>query len=267
MVLAIRRRFSAFPRELLIRLSKFTGLLITFSVITLSSALILHFKLSVPFFAAIYESFALMFFASSLPYPQNDPALQLLWLFLPFTGLLVFAQSFASLGEAIKLGDITSEEWNTSMAKIMRNHTVIVGLGNVGIRVLEQLIENGDTNVVCVDLLKDDNINVVRTIQQEYKIPIIEGHGEDQLVLQKAGIEDAKSILVLIDNDLLNLKIAMLAKRLNPDIRTVLRIFDTDFAALIMEKFAIDEALSTTRIAAPKFVEAIEPDLGTPSET
>ena len=47
-----------------------------------------------------------------------------------------------------------------------------------------------------------------------------------------------------------------MSKKLNPEIRTITRTFDQDFARKMSELFDIDKAISTSAIAAPAFVAA-----------
>jgi Trk K+ transport system NAD-binding subunit len=57
------------------------------------------------------------------------------------------------------------------------------------------------------------------------------------------------------DNDLVNVTACVEAKRLNPGIRTVARIFDDDLAERL-DTFGIDAALSMSRTAAGAFIGA-----------
>jgi Trk K+ transport system NAD-binding subunit len=53
----------------------------------------------------------------------------------------------------------------------------------------------------------------------------------------------------------MNLKIAVKARTMNPDIKVVIRIFDDDFAGSLQEQFGFN-ALSATAMAAPAFAAA-----------
>ncbi len=53
-----------------------------------------------------------------------------------------------------------------------------------------------------------------------------------------------------------NLGVALAARRLRPDVRTVVRLFDPDFARKVQEAFSVDAALSASLLAAPAFVAA-----------
>ena len=57
-------------------------------------------------------------------------------------------------------------------------------------------------------------------------------------------------------DDSVNLGIGLAARRMNPKIRTVVRLFDAEFARKVENALGIDAALSSSRIAAPTFVAA-----------
>ena len=52
----------------------------------------------------------------------------------------------------------------------------------------------------------------------------------------------------------MNLSICLTAKEISPQTRTVVRMFDAEFARKVEESPLIDVALGASRIAAPKFV-------------
>ncbi len=198
-----------------------------------------------------------MFLSSTLPYPENDLVLEVMWIAYPLIAVTLIAEGMARLGESLKLRDITSEEWNLSMAKELENHVIIIGLGNVGLRVIEHLAANTDLEFVGIDPLKTPDSDIKREYQEKYKFPLITGRGERRSSLKKANVDKARAILCLIDDDLLNVKIALLAKKMNKNIITVVRMFDVEFGELIKESFDIDHVVSTTKIAAPRFVDLL----------
>ena len=60
------------------------------------------------------------------------------------------------------------------------------------------------------------------------------------------------SIILCIQDDAVNLKIALKARSLNPNIRVIIRIFDDDFAQALTDQFGFT-AISGTGLAAPAF--------------
>ncbi len=68
-------------------------------------------------------------------------------------------------------------------------------------------------------------------------------------------IAKATTIILCTQNDALNLQIALKARKINPNIHVVIRIFDEDFAQSLQEQFGF-YALSGTGMAAPVFAAA-----------
>jgi Trk K+ transport system NAD-binding subunit len=63
-------------------------------------------------------------------------------------------------------------------------------------------------------------------------------------------VKEASAIVCATDDDLANLNIALDARRLKPDIRVVIRLFDDDLVAKVRDTFKA-EALSSSSLAAP----------------
>jgi Trk K+ transport system NAD-binding subunit len=130
-------------------------------------------------------------------------------------------------------------------------HVVVIGMGNVGFRVVGELADLG-VPAVAVDLNPDGPfLATVRT-----KVPLVVGDARLDDTLQRAGLAQARSVVAATGDDSINLGIGIAAKRLNPKIRTVVRLFDAELARKVENALGIDAALSSSRIAAPTFVAA-----------
>ena len=257
MTKTLGQRLTVYRRELYIRLKAFKFFLSIFALASLVGALLLDIKYHISFLQAIYESIALMFFASSLDYPEGNIFFQILWIFYPLIGLILLADGLAGIGVTLKFGDPGTKEWNEEMAKVMSNHIVVVGVGNVGYNVVKNLVKKGAELLVIDKLDEKGREEEYLEYQVEKRIPTIDGDASKEGILEKANIQHATAIIVVIDNDLLNLKIALRAKLLNPKIKIILRMFDLEFGRMIQEKLGIDEVFSTSNIAAPFFVNAV----------
>ncbi len=78
--------------------------------------------------------------------------------------------------------------------------------------------------------------------------------------LERAGLIDAKSVIVATNEDLKNLSIAVNARSLKKDCQVVLRIFDDTLTKKLESAFNIHTAYSSTAIAAPSFaLAALDP--------
>jgi Trk K+ transport system NAD-binding subunit len=130
---------------------------------------------------------------------------------------------------------------------------VVVGLGNVGTRVIQQLHDLG------VPVVAVDRSGEARGAQfaRDLGVPLVLGDASLAETLRDASIETARSLVVLSTDDVTNLEAALHARAARPDLRVVLRLFDGDFAQRIQRAFGITTSKSVSLLAAPAFVAAI----------
>jgi Trk K+ transport system NAD-binding subunit len=138
-----------------------------------------------------------------------------------------------------------------AVASTFSKHTILVGLGHLGYRVVEVLHGMGMPLVVIELNPSADLLSVV----QKMNIPVIQDDGTRPTALEAAGVRRARTLVLCSQNDAMNLKIAVKARSLNPKIKVVIRIFDDDFAQSLQEQFGFN-ALSATAMAAPAFAAA-----------
>lgn len=132
----------------------------------------------------------------------------------------------------------------------MRDHTVIVGLGNVGYRIAHDLSVLG-IEVAAIELCEDsDTMHTARSM-----FPVVIGDATRPSILEKAGIDKAKTLIAATDDSIANLSIALHARGINPDIRIVVRTYEYALADKF-RKLNLDNVLSTSAIAAPTFVDS-----------
>lgn len=135
----------------------------------------------------------------------------------------------------------------------MADHVVVVGLGNVGTRVIRQLHALG-IPVVAVD--KSASARGVQAAR-ELGIPFIEADASEMETLRAASIETSRALLCLSTDDVTNLEAGLHARTLQRDIRVVLRLFDGDFADRVQRAFGIHTSRSVSFLAAPAFAAAM----------
>ncbi|MBP7588903.1 MAG: NAD-binding protein [Thermoanaerobaculia bacterium] len=128
-------------------------------------------------------------------------------------------------------------------------HVLVAGLGNVGLRVVEELRAAG---VPVVVLEKNRESPFVGGMEQG--VPLVVGDARLVSVLEQANIRGARSILAVTGDDAVNLSICLTAKEMSPKTRSIVRLFDAEFARKVEQSPLIDAALGASRIAAPKFV-------------
>jgi hypothetical protein len=251
-----RRNARAAWRDTLLLMREFAAPLLVFSLIVLGGGL-LYYALAryagEPVDSpaeAIYLVLGLAFFQSSGDFPHVW-SLQLFYFAMPVLGLGVLAAGLADFGAVFFNRRARRKEWEMAVASTFNQHHVLVGLGHLGFRVMQALVEAGQ-DVVVIE--RDPKVDLIAEAQR-MGVPVIQDDGRRMETLEGAGTARARSILLCTQNDVLNLQIAFRAQRLNPDIEVVIRIFDDQFADDVADKFGF-RALSATSLAAPAFVAA-----------
>jgi Trk K+ transport system NAD-binding subunit len=133
------------------------------------------------------------------------------------------------------------------------DHVVVVGLGNVGTRVIRQLHQRG-VRVVAID--KTDDARGA-ALARELDVPLIIGDASREEILRAASVQTCRALVVLSTDDVVNLEAALHGRALNAGVRVVLRLFDGDFADRVERAFRIDVSRSVSYLAAPAFAAAM----------
>ncbi len=199
---------------------------------------------------SIYHVLSLVFLQPASTFPQAW-YLELFYFAMPLIGAMIFAQGVTEFGVMLFNRRTRSREWEMAVASTFSNHHVLIGLGHLGYRVVQHLHALGQDVVVIEANPKADLVANVKRMG----IPVIQDDASRLSALESAGIERAQAIVLCTQNDSLNLQVALKARRLNPPIRVVLRIFDDDFAQALQEQFGFT-AFSATNMAAPAFAAA-----------
>lgn len=165
-------------------------------------------------------------------------------------GTGVIGICYALLNDFI-LGTRFRRLWNTVRIP-QRNHYIVCGLGGIGMKVVNQLKENGCEVVV----IEQDPNNRFLNMAHASKIPVIHGDASLATTLQAAHIEHAEALIAVTSDDVANLEIALSAKGLAPRLSIIMRTQDPDFAPLAQEVFDFEAILSPADLAAPSFAAA-----------
>jgi Trk K+ transport system NAD-binding subunit len=132
-------------------------------------------------------------------------------------------------------------------------HVIVCGLGNVGFRVLEELL-SCDERVVAIELASDGRfVSTARRLGAA----VITGDATVREVLRQAHAATARAVVAVTSDDLVNLEVALLVRELNPKQRVVLRMSDPNLAETLREAANVRLALSVPTLAAPAFVAAL----------
>ena len=127
-----------------------------------------------------------------------------------------------------------------------RDHVVVVGLGQVGLRLCLLLRRCGIGVVAVDDREAGENVGLAR----ELGFPVVIGRGADPSLLRRLSLGRACALAAVTDDDLGNISIAMAARSVNDDLRVVLRAGDGRVANETRSLFRVGLVRDVHRIAA-----------------
>jgi voltage-gated potassium channel len=195
---------------------------------------------------SLFATYSLFAMQPAYPLPA-DWALRLVYFIYPLLGLLVVADTVVRVALLLFSRQENQKEWTKVLASTYRDHIILCGLGRVGYRILERLI-GWHLDVVVIE--KDSSSPFVQRVQG-LKVPLLllDARNEESLVV--AGIAHAHTLIIATNDDLGNVEIALDGRRLNPEVRVVLRMFDDTIASKLADAFKLDVAFSSAAVAAP----------------
>jgi len=139
----------------------------------------------------------------------------------------------------------------------MRGHVVIVGLGTVGMHVLEGLLARGREVVVVERAESNSYLNQARA----HEVPLVLGDATLSQTLDSVNLSTAAAVAILTSDDLTNIETALAVRdRLGErwaHVPVVLRVFDRQLGHRLEQSFGFRHVWSTSAIAAPWFVGAV----------
>jgi Trk K+ transport system NAD-binding subunit len=133
-------------------------------------------------------------------------------------------------------------------------HVIVVGGGEVGVRVLGGLFDLG-FHAVLID--QDQNARGV-AFARNHRLPVVIGDSCDEKTLRQAGIKGAIAVISVTNNDIVNLETALQARAMRgEELRVVLRLFDDDLAGRVQRTVGNVVSRSVSYLAAPTFAAAL----------
>ena len=138
-----------------------------------------------------------------------------------------------------------------------RGHIVVCSVSHVGLRTVVELRRWGETVVIVAPTAEgpaDRGITDVRVVAGDFRL---------ERVLRAAGVAHASAVVLAGDDDLGNLEAALAAEELQPGVRIVIRLFDSELGGHLELLFPNAIVLSSSSLAAPGFVSAaVDGDAG-----
>jgi Trk K+ transport system NAD-binding subunit len=200
---------------------------------------------------ALYDAWFLILGNPTRDMPAH-PLLRVLFFLLPLLGLVVIIETLVDISLLVRDRRQSERAWCSIMAGSMSAHVVLVGCGKLGFRTFKILRNLGEEVVVIENDERKPFLDEVR----RDGAPLLIGDARQDRLLLDANIARAKAIVLATSDDLVNLEVALDARRLSPQIRVVLRMFDQVLADKVARGANIHIAMSQSAISAPTFATA-----------
>jgi Trk K+ transport system NAD-binding subunit len=226
------------------------AVLATVAITALAGSLLAHLTGVQGVWRSVYVTL-LTAVGSSDVEPGRTPIAQAAQLVLAISGLALLPLITAAVVDGVVKTRLAIN--SNQIRSVHADHIVLVGLGNVGTRVLRQLTDLG-VDVVAIDKRADAR---GAHVAEQLGIPLIVADASREETLRAASIETCKALLVLSTDDAVNLQAALHARAVRSDLRVVLRLFDDDFARRVQDAFDINISRSVSRLCAPAFAAAM----------
>jgi Trk K+ transport system NAD-binding subunit len=229
----------------------------------LTSALVLHLSYhqsghrSLPLLDAVYftvETVATVGFGD-FSFSGQPTWVEGFGIFLIVAGTTLVTTLFALLTNALVSRRI-AQSLGRGRIPGMHGHVVLVGLGAVGMQVLEGLLAQHQEVVVVERTDSNQYLAQARAMQ----VPVVIGDATLAGTLESVNLAKAAAVAILTSDDLTNIETGLAVRdRLGErwsEVPVVLRVFDRQLGHRLEQSFGFRHVWSTSAIAAPWFVGA-----------
>lgn len=213
-----------------------------------------HLSLSQAVYFTV-ETFATVGFGD-FSFAHQSTAMQAFGILLIVAGVTLSTVVLALITNALVSRRIEQSLGQGSI-KGMDGHVVLVGLGAVGLRVLEGLRAQG-RDVVVVE--RDESNRYVQHARG-LGAPVVHGDATLGQTLRSVNLAKAGAVAILTSDDLVNLETGLAVRdELDErwaDVPVVLRVFDRALGSRLQQTFNFNHVWSTAALASPWFVGAV----------
>ncbi len=201
---------------------------------------------------SLFETMRMQTLQSGLAFPSDSILGEVLFFVIPLLGLALIFQGVLNFGRLLLDKSSRREAWQIALASTYRNHVIVCGMGRVGMRTIDQLLEAGHEPVA---IERNWNSEFVEHLLNR-KVPVVLGDAREPLTLYRAGLRHAQAVVAAINDDLLNLEIGLTVRQLHPETRIILRIFNDELDHNLERSIGLHTAFSTSGLAAPTYAAA-----------
>jgi voltage-gated potassium channel len=210
------------------------GLLLALIVISMTGYRLLGGH-SVTFLQALYMSVITL---AGVGYAEvvdtsHNPALRVFNIVIVLVGVALTVYVFSVVAAFLVEVEATNPFWRRRMQKRIaetRGHFIVCGLGATGRHAVEELYKTGTPHVAIE--ISEENIKHLRESHPGLASDLLYviGDATEEEVLQKAGLERAKGLIIALPQDKDNLVVTVIARQRVPKLRIVARAADERFS-------------------------------------
>ncbi|MEN9355129.1 MAG: hypothetical protein RL318_2454 [Fibrobacterota bacterium] len=227
-----------------------TAIVILVAVVLTSAAAFFHFHENLSWMSSAY--FVVTTFCTvgygDISLKDSDTLSKIVGIVLMFSSMFLTASLFAILTNA--LVQMRTNRLEGRRRFRLRNHVIVCGYGSLGaqvVRILRQL----RIKVLVIENQREAGTDEGLNAQQ---VPVMIADASQEIVLERACLRRARSMVCAMGHDLSAIEIAISARMMRPNLRAVVRIWGDDFAARLKRHLRLHSTLSVANQAAPVFL-------------
>jgi Trk K+ transport system NAD-binding subunit len=237
------------------------------AILFATSMIVLHYNYQRPRMSWIDALYFTVETITTTGYGDFSFGHQVIWLRL-FAAMLMFSGATTIALLVAFIADVLlSQRFVLAAARPrvrhLRNHIIVVGLSELGIRVVTDLVAAGHD----VAVIERDEENRFLSVAHELDVPVIFGDATILQTLESARVDRARAVAVVTRDDMINIETGIvLAEMLGPrvlpevnrlaEVQLVLRVYDRALGFAVAQRFGFDNVRSTVELAAPWFIGA-----------
>jgi voltage-gated potassium channel len=191
---------------------------------------------------------------------STNPALRVFNMGVILVGVTLTVYVFSVVTAFLVEGEIRNIFWRRRMERRineLKDHYIVCGLGDTGRYAIDELLKT-ETPFVAVDVM-EDNVKKLQAQTGEKELLYVLGDAADALVLDQAGVANARGLISALPSDKDNLVITVMARQQNPHLRIVARCTDLKFAERL-RKAGANSTVSPNHIGGLRMAsEALRP--------
>jgi voltage-gated potassium channel len=175
--------------------------------------------------------------------------------------LFVFATSMTAFLVEGEIRHIFRRKKMDKALENLDNHIIVCGAGDTGGYVIEELLRSSYTLVV-VDT-DEERIERLREVHRDILLPYVVGPAADDEILQRAGIERARGVVIALPDERDNLFITVTARQASPSVKIIARAADKQ-AEQRLKRAGANAVVSPNRIGGMRMAsEMVRPQVVT----